>query len=117
MSWFRRLVASVRQWFSPRLIALHVEELPDLLAVRRIYLVGEDDPWQAAFQCPCGCEALIQLSLIPEDKPSWNASVHDDGTVTLFPSIWRKRNCKAHFFVRQGKVVWTRDSGQPGQQG
>lgn len=112
MKWLNWLAARIGQWFAPRLKAFKVVELPDRIEAGRIYLVGENEPWQAAFQCPCGCEAVIQLSLIPEDRPSWTASVHKDGTVTLFPSVWRKRGCKAHFFLRGGKVDWTRDTGQ-----
>ncbi|WP_436175778.1 DUF6527 family protein [Mesorhizobium sp. LjNodule214] len=61
--------------------------------------------------CPCGCRARIQLSLVPRDKPSWKAEVGCAGVVTLKPSIWRVKDCRAHFFVRAGRIVWARDSG------
>ena len=112
MKWVRRLFDTVREWFRTGFQAICVPDLPDKIAPNIVYLVGDDEPWQAAFLCPCGCRAIIQLSLVAEDKPSWSALLHPDQTVTLFPSVWRKRGCKAHFFVRRGRIVWTHDSGR-----
>ena len=74
----------------------------------RLYLVGEDTgPWSAALLCPCGCEATIQLSLLPDDEPSRRAVRHFNGSVSLRPSVWRTRGCRSHFFLRRGRIVWT----------
>nr|BAN09973.1 conserved hypothetical protein [Mesorhizobium loti NZP2037] len=120
MNWIRRLFRSLGDRLLPRYRAVFVDDLPDRLKERRIYLVGEDrDSWQAAMICPCGCRARIQLSLVPRDKPSWKAEVGCAGVVTLKPSIWRVKDCRAHFFVRAGRIVWARDSGiaQPPRHG
>ena len=85
-----------------------LHDLPDVLVPRRIYLVGdESQPWAAALLCPCGCGATIQLSLVSEDSPSWRAKRHFSGSMTLHPSIWRKRDCRSHFFLRRGRIVWS----------
>lgn len=94
-------------------LATFVEDLPDKLHRRTVYLIGEDDcPWSAALKCPCGCDALIQLSLIPGDDPTWVASVGKRARASIHPSIWRIRGCKSHFFIREGKLIWAKE-GRP----
>ena len=85
-----------------------VEDVPDILEPRRLYLIGEQSmPWSAALVCPCGCRATIQLSLVAGDIPSWRAKRHFSGSVSLHPSIWRKTGCRSHFFLRRGRIVWS----------
>ena len=91
-----------------------VKEFPDMLEADCVYLVGEESvPWFAALLCPCGCGALIRVSLLKDDRPRWRARRHFTGTVTLEPSIWRKRGCGSHFFVRRGQIVWAANSLTP----
>jgi hypothetical protein len=84
-----------------------VEELPDLLDRRHLYVAGEGlHLWFAAFLCPCGCGATVQLSLMLEGRPRWQLSEHPDGTATLTPSVWRTKGCRSHFWVRRGRIEW-----------
>jgi hypothetical protein len=83
-----------------------VDELPDSLQQRRLYIIGSDAPWAAAFLCPCGCGQVIHLSLLSDDSPSWSVSFNRDGLPTLFPSVWRTKGCRSHFFLKQGSIVW-----------
>lgn len=84
-----------------------VEDLPDVLEPERVYLVGDRSvPWSAALLCPCQCGAVIQLSLIPTDRPRWSVSRHFTGSVSLYPSIWRTKGCRSHFFLRRGRIFW-----------
>ena len=86
-----------------------VDDFPDELQPNRIYLVGDPVlPWSAALQCPCGCSAPIQLSLVLHDTPNWRPRRHFWGSVSLYPSVWRKRGCRSHFFLRRGRIVWSR---------
>lgn len=86
-----------------------VDELPDVLAHARLYLIGDGPrPWSAAMLCPCGCTAVIQLSLLTNDTPSWRARRHFHGSVTLHPSVWRTKGCRSHFHLRHGRIVWSR---------
>ena len=88
-----------------------IAEFPDTLEPKCVYLVGDDSvPWFAALLCPCGCGALISLSLLKDDRPRWRVRRHFTGTVTLEPSIWRKKGCRSHFFVRSGRIVWALDN-------
>ena len=94
-----------------------VTEFPDTLEPECVYLVGEESvPWFAALLCPCGCGALIRLSLLIDDRPRWRARRHFAGTVTLEPSIWRKRGCGSHFFVRRGQIVWAANRLTPASE-
>lgn len=54
--------------------------------------------------CPdgCGCECVMPL----KPKPyGWDYKEHD-GLVTLSPSIANDCPYKAHFFIRDNKIIW-----------
>lgn len=106
MSWFTNLWRGVRNWFRPRYRAQAMDDFPDSLRERTLYLIGEGQPWQAAMRCPCGCNAVIQLSLVPNDRPRWRATVDRQARPTLAPSVWRSTGCRAHFFLRNGRIFW-----------
>lgn len=85
---------------------VYADEVPESVGPHTIIAVGEGvHLWYAVFACPCGCGELVQLSLLPDERPRWRLTV--DGTVpTLSPSIWRRRGCRSHFFLRNGLVLW-----------
>ena len=102
-----------------RFRSVTIEELPDSLTQRRLYLIGSGVPWSAALICPCGCGEVIQISLLPDDSPSWTVSFDRDGLPTLSPSVWRTKGCRSHFFLRRGNIVWhrSRDRGLKSTRG
>lgn len=80
---------------------------PKRLEKRRIYILTEDgDPWEAKMVCPCGCDEVLDLNLIPDDHPTWKASADAQGRATLYPSVWRHVGCRSHFWVRGGRILW-----------
>ena len=83
-----------------------VPELPDTPRRFVVYAIGEPDAWLAALVCPCGCGHLIQLSLLQADSPCWGLKTDHGGKVSISPSIWRSLGCQAHFFVRDGRIIW-----------
>lgn len=86
---------------------VYVDELPDDLKNGEIYLIGENGfLWSAALSCPCGCRSVIQLNLLPEAKPCWRVETHADDTITLKPSVWSKKGCGSHYFIRNGLINW-----------
>jgi Family of unknown function (DUF6527) len=114
-----RVLKELWQWISedprpgpidirlPRFKAEFVEEIPDELALDRLYLVGENSHyWCAAMRCPCGCDASIQLSLVESDDPSWRFRIDRRKRPSLFPSVWRTVGCHSHFILRQGGIIW-----------
>jgi hypothetical protein len=99
-------------WKKPApLFAKFVNDLPDVLGQKYVYLTGENGYlWEAAFKCPCGCDATIQLNLLPEVNPCWQAEEHIDGTISLSPSVWSKKGCGSHYFMRRGFITWCREN-------
>ncbi len=85
-----------------------LEEFPEYPKQKIIYLIGERNSLNfLSMLCPCGCGANIRLSLIQEDSPSWSISINKD-LISVYPSVWRNRGCRSHFFVRSGKIKWVR---------
>lgn len=72
----------------------------------RVVLIGpRERPKWVRFQCPCRCGETIALNLMSSHNPHWSVELHDDGTVTVHPSVDAK-SCGSHFWVRRGKVQW-----------
>lgn len=102
------LIVKNRLWGTPiPLETIHLDELPDELKSDAVYLIGENGfLWSAALLCPCGCGSVIQLNLLPDAKPCWRVDEQADGTVSLAPSIWSRKGCDSHYFMRRGIVKW-----------
>lgn len=85
-----------------------VEEMPELAKHNVLYVYSSNGhQWGTAFSCPCGCESLIELNLLPEGNPTWKVTRHWDSSVSLHPSVWRQVGCKSHFWIKHGIVIWT----------
>ena len=101
-----RLVSRYRRT-SKRLRTVYLEELPETLDADTVYVMGEGEKkWFVAMICPCGCGAIVQVSLLPDAKPQWRLHEYGDNTISLHPSIWRKVGCHSHFFLRRGFIEW-----------
>lgn len=110
MKLFRLIWSVISKLFSERvkpLKTVYVDDKPETLDPKSIYLVGENEYlWFVMLLCPCGCSSVIHLNLLPEVKPYWKVEKHEDGTVSLSPSVWSKRDCGSHYFIRQGLICW-----------
>ena len=96
----------ISRWEAPR-VTVFTDELPDALDHKAVYVVGEGDYiWFLALMCPCGCGAVLQMSLHRDGRPRWRLMAHGDGTVSLKPSVWRRTGCRSHFFLRRGRIEW-----------
>lgn len=100
------IVNRVRGFFSSKYNLRLVEDEPETIKSKTIYVIG-DEEFQAiaVMLCPCGCNSKIHLNLLSGNKPTWSV-LSKRGIPTLKPSIWRKVGCESHFFIRSGKVVW-----------
>lgn len=107
---FHQLSAWLHHRLAPPYRTRFIEEdLPQWLDRKTIYIVREDGfLWHASMLCPCGCGELLHMNLIPSDRPCWQLTKHQNRTVTLYPSIWRKKGCYSHFWFRHGRVLWCR---------
>src|SRR5262245_20756508 len=100
--WWRLRLQKAQQWE-----VVFVEELPEHLTPAIVYVLGEKQYlWSVVLLCPCGCGESLHMSLHDDSRPRWRISDHRDGTITLFPSVWRQVGCRSHFFLRRGRVEW-----------
>lgn len=113
-----RQLRAVRNWLYDRLVppyqtATVEESLPATLRRRTLYVVQEDGFVEhAAMFCPCGCKRILQMNLLPDERPCWQLTRHADGTATLAPSVWRQKDCGSHFWFRHGRVKWCNAADQ-----
>lgn len=105
----------VLAWFDPPYRTVVAQDmLPPKLKKRTLYIV-EDDGYQeqAAMLCPCGCGRVLHMNLLPDERPCWQVTRHKNGTASLHPSVWRKKDCESHFWFKKGKVQWCLDRRPP----
>lgn len=111
----RRILVSVRLIPKPDFVGREAlsHPTPEEVAPGEIVIVGERQyqKW-ACFRCPGGCGEIILLSLNTTRHPSWQVFVDGLRRPTISPSVRQINDCKCHFWVRQGRVDWCRDSGQ-----
>ncbi|HCY43381.1 MAG TPA: hypothetical protein DHV48_18935 [Prolixibacteraceae bacterium] len=109
MNWFKKIADRIIDWQSPGLQLRYVDELPEMVTDKVIYIVGEMNfPWLLAFKCPCGCQNLIQLNLLKDAEPCWRFKIDKKKKINIYPSVWRINGCKSHFFIRKSKIQWAR---------
>ncbi|WP_417474275.1 DUF6527 family protein [Luteimonas mephitis] len=108
-NFMKKLIHRFRDVARPRFRIIEVEDdFPGLMQSRTLYVLSEDgDTWAAAMVCPCGCQAILHLNLLEDQRPCWH--LKREGGGSLSPSIWRRDNCGAHFWFRGGRVYWTTD--------
>lgn len=109
MKWIHRLTRAFRLILDPRRKYIYAwsEDPPEDVRPGFIYLIGEKTkPWSAKFVCPCGCADVITLSLIERDNPRWTHSINALGSISLWPSVWRTKGCRSHFYIKNGRVLW-----------
>lgn len=104
---------------SPRpLRTAHADDVPTVLSRDTIYIIGDaSGSWSVALLCPCGCKAIVQLSTMRGSRPRWRLQPERDGTVSLYPSVWRTQGCRSHFLVRFGRIIWCTDDDIPTEAG
>ena len=113
-SWLARLKRWVRDALRPRFRTVFLEEDgPESPQPRTLYVITEDnEPWHAEMLCPCGCKERLHMSLLPDERPVWQFTVNGSGAATLSPSVNRLKGCRAHFWFRNGQVLWCADQAQ-----
>jgi len=102
--WIARPLSKL--WDKPYSIQYHEDPI-DNPKEKILYVIGSsNEPWQVEMRCPCGCGEKIVLPVNEETTPCWSLQIVDRNIPTLHPSIWRSKNCRSHFFLRNGKVIW-----------
>lgn len=116
--WFQRLLTQFINWVTPAYRTRMVKEsLPKTLDPKTVYVVEEDGYLEhASLICPCGCNEVLHMNLLPDADPVWKLIRHNDGTVSLYPSVWRQRGCYSHFWFKKGRVLWCQRTEHLSQQ-
>jgi hypothetical protein len=60
--------------------------------------------------CPGGCGEKIILSLSAKRFPGWKVSLDYLARPTVYPSIRQLNQCRCHFWVKKGQILWCEDS-------
>jgi hypothetical protein len=103
--WWRRLLDAIGP--RRRLRMIEGDSLPTRLPFRDLMLARDDgEDWCVGLRCPCGCGERLEMMLLKGVKPRWDVIFDERGRVTLHPSVWLRNDCKSHFWVRAGKIVW-----------
>ena len=98
-------------WRSWRIVGVvdAADEVPDRLPPKTAVFVGTPEhPKWLAFDCPCGKDHRIVVSLDPRTRPHWKLT--SSSKLSLWPSVdaWRgARRC--HYVVKDGRILWVKD--------
>ncbi|MHB1142823.1 MAG: DUF6527 family protein [Sulfuricaulis sp.] len=71
---------------------------------------NDQSKW-ALFLCPCGCGAVITLSLQFAHWPHWTVRASKNRRPSMRPSVWRDIGCLSHFWIEDGCIYWCSDTG------
>ena len=116
MTILHRILSKLRNWWGKRFdrpYQTHIIEgnLPERLRHKAIYLVQEHGyAERVSMICPCGCQQVLHMNVMPDDHPCWQVTTHPDQTISLHPSVWRKIGCKSHFWFQKGRIYWCEES-------
>lgn len=84
----------------------------DQVAPRAFYVVtARNEPYWALFRCPCECGEVVNLPLRSPHSPRWRVTTDNNKRPSLRPSVWRNKGCCSHYWVDQGRIIWTSDTG------
>lgn len=96
--------------FLMRVVSDHPEH--GRMAPGLIYVVGGRGYQKWAYLlCPTGNGEVIQLSLQAKHRPRWQVTGDLLGRPTLHPSVRQMEGSYAHFWIRNGRVLWCEDTG------
>lgn len=115
LSWLTWPFRALWRWFRPprRRHAfsgvVFVEQTNDYASEirrHRLVLIGAPEkPKWLRFACPCSCGEELALNLMTSKRPCWTVQLHDDGTLTVHPSV-DSTTCGAHFWIRKNRIQW-----------
>ena len=86
-----------------------VEDLPEEIQQQTVYVLGgREHPFYAAVVCPRRtCRQVIHLDLSPDVQRHWRFSEHEDGSLSLSPSVHvTAMPCACHYWFRKGRIRW-----------
>jgi hypothetical protein len=87
------------------------DDIPSELPRHGAVVVGAGNKLKwIAFDCPCQLRHRIMLNLDASRYPYWRVRRGKKDRLTISPSVSSlENNVHCHYFIREGKVIWTRD--------
>jgi hypothetical protein len=114
-SWLRNLIDALRRWlfgarrrdrFASVVLMDATANASKELGQGKLVLVGSEEKQKwLRFECPCGCREILALNLMKSHTPHWTVTRHDDGTVSVHPSV-DATTCGSHFWIRRNDIQW-----------
>ena len=90
-----------------------IDDIPKKMKKRVIYILGgRKHSFQVIMRCPRSCKKNIYLNISDQHKKRWYVTEHNDGTVSIRPSIWVQDKCNCHYWIKEGRVFWCELPGQ-----
>jgi len=77
-------------------------------------LVQRGVPRALVISCPCGCGEKFPINLDPRAGPAWRL-YRRGNRISLFPSVWRKGGCNAHYIVWHDFIMMIGERDGPSQ--
>lgn len=89
-------------------------QVPDSIPRHTVAVVGSEEvPKWAIFECPCGTGHRIMVSLVSSHTRHWRLKTASERP-SLYPSVnFHDAQGRCHFWLRDGRVDFTRDSIRP----
>lgn len=116
MKWMKNIWSSLIHWWYGesddkkgiyQLLDVVDQPLLDEVETNIVYYIGDKDwKWLLMFQCPCGCDDIIYLSLLEKSKQNWSIEGMNNNIFSIHPSINRQVGCRSHFFITHNEVRW-----------
>ena len=70
-------------------------------------VAGANGPKWLIMRCPCGCREIRRISLSPQIPPAWHITIEPGPLVSLSPSVFLRRECRAHFVLSRSRALVT----------
>lgn len=100
-----------KSYFKKITVVSTTPEIQNLKEKEFVEVNYKNKSYWVLFRCPCGCGDVITLSTQNSHIPHWKIFENKFGLPSLSPSIWQKRGCYSHFWVKNGKIHWCNITG------
>lgn len=77
---------------------MYVESIPEVIDDSKLYI--SETYGHITHKCLCGCGLKVEIPIQPEWTDGWQLIKHDDGRISITPSISNYQfPCKSHYII------------------